>query len=152
MGTWLSRPVAPVYTGIPQADRSSVSARRELPFKNYLLQAVGTVRGCDWPSEDKNNTENPHLLLVLCLLGLLSPGYIFKCFIFWSILNLGLSDLRCKENVPPPPTPQIIFPPCFPKESKTIQGCSPMAFTYSEAVKRTWRRNVSGGMEARSRR
>ena len=115
--------------------QAPVQQGQSYPLKNSAPGA-STERRSDWPSEDKNNTANPHLLLVLGLLGLQSPGYIFKSCIFWSFFNLGLPDWRCKENVLPSPAPQITFPSYFPKESRTIGDCSRRAFTYLAAVKR----------------
>ena len=133
-GTWSSLPL-PCTQEFHRPAQAPVQQGESYPLKNSAPGA-STVRRSDWPSKDKNNTANPHLLLALGLLGLQSPGYIFKCCIFWSFFNLGLPDWRCKENVLPTPAPQITFPSYFPKESQTIGDCSRRAFTYLAAVKR----------------
>lgn len=113
----------------PRQTKAPFQQGESYPLKTRL-QAARTGRRSDWPSEDKNNTENPHLLLLLGLLGLLSAGYIFKCCIFWSFSNLGLPGWRRRGyGHPHPPTFRLLNLPSLLPNS---QG----AFTYSRAVKR----------------
>lgn len=83
-GTQTSLPSSLLHAQeFPRQTKALFQQGESYPLKTQL-QAARTRRRSDGPSEDKNNTENPHLLLVLGLLGLCSPDYIFKCYIFWS--------------------------------------------------------------------
>lgn len=118
---WLDRNVVLSPDSLPCAGsprgRQKLQQGESYPLKS-LLQAARTRRRSDWPSKDKNNTENPHLLLVLGLLGLLSSWLHFQMLHFLELFKPRPARLEVQGKWTPPPPSQLLSPPTLPPKGK----------------------------------